>query len=102
MAVGMALLWLRLLEKQVARRRKCESKAMQRIRNSRKCMFRTAVRWFATILWLLSAGVAARAEPLTLRGTQFFVDDFIIDRMEGLAREFHPARKRGIVKGNDK
>src|SRR5207249_4926 len=65
-------------------------------------MFRAAQGLFAAALLLGPAAAAARAEPLTLRGTQFFLDDFLIEHMEGLAREFHLARKRGIVKGNDK
>src|SRR5438132_8129783 len=47
-------------------------------------------------------GLPARAEPVTVRGTQFFLDDFVIERMEGLTREFHAASKRGVVKGNEK
>lgn len=43
----------------------------------------------------------AAAGAGVLKGTQFFLDDGLIERMSGLERRFHPAVKRGVVKDNE-
>jgi hypothetical protein len=73
-------------------------------RNTSARHARLARRLFGSVAlsWVVAFAPAADAAPPTWSGKQFLIDDFLVDRMEGLQRQLHPAAKRGVVKDNEK